>query len=82
MTVALAAITVGIGGYTAATKIAALATTAWTAVMNVNPIFLAVTAVAALTAGIVAFTAVMGILWTNTTHGPKQPKGSTMNYSH
>ena len=60
VTVALAAITVGIGGYTAATKIAALATTAWTAVMNVNPIFLAVTAVAALTAGIVAFTAVMG----------------------
>lgn len=60
VTVALAAVTVGIGGYTAATKIAALATTAWTAVMNVNPIFLAVTAVAALTAGIVAFTAVMG----------------------
>ena len=60
VTVALAAVTIGIGGYTAATKIAALATTAWTAVMNVNPIFLAVTAVAALTAGIVAFNAVMG----------------------
>lgn len=53
-------LTLGLGGYTIATKVATLATSAWTAVMNMNPVFLAVTAVTALTAGIAALVAVMG----------------------
>ena len=56
----VAVLTLGLGGYTIATKVATLATAAWTAVMNMNPVFLAITAVTALTAGIVALTAVMG----------------------
>lgn len=52
--------TIGLSGYVIAAKAATLATAAWTAVMNMNPVFLAITAVAALTAGIVALTAVMG----------------------
>lgn len=59
-TISIAAVTVGISGYTVATKLAALATKAWTAVINMNPVFLGVTAVTALTAGIVAFTTVLG----------------------
>ena len=58
--VGLGAIVIAIGAYTAVTKIATLATTAWTAVMNANPVFLAITAVVALTAAIVTFSAVLG----------------------
>lgn len=58
--VGLTTITIGIGGYAAATKIATLATAAWTAVMNMNPVFLAVTAVTALTAAVVTFATVLG----------------------
>lgn len=57
---AIGVLTLGLGGYTIATKAAKLATAAWTAVMNMNPVFLAITAVTALTAGIVALAAVMG----------------------
>lgn len=58
--VGLGAITIGITGYAAATKIAALAQTAWNAVMNMNPVFLAITAVTALTAAVVTFATVLG----------------------
>ncbi len=57
---AIGVLTLGLGGYTIATKVAKVATAAWTAVMNMNPVFLAITAVTALTAGIVALAAVMG----------------------
>lgn len=57
---AVTVITIGLSGYVIAAKAAALATTAWTTVLNMNPVFLAITAVAALAAGIVALTAVMG----------------------
>lgn len=60
ITVGIAAITVGITGYAAATKIAALAQIAWNAVMNMNPVFLAITAVTALTAAVVTFATVLG----------------------
>lgn len=60
ITVGIAAITIGITGYAAATKIAALAQTAWNAVMNMNPVFLAITAVTALTAAVITFATVLG----------------------
>lgn len=59
LTVGLTTIVIGIGAYSAATKIATLATAAWTAVMNMNPVFLAITAITALTAAVVAFSAVL-----------------------
>lgn len=43
--------------YTIATKAAEIATGLFTAAMDLNPVFLAITAIAALTAGIVAFVA-------------------------
>lgn len=58
--VAVAAITVALGGYKVATVAAELATKAWTAVLGMNPVFRAVAAVAALTAGVVAFVSVLG----------------------
>lgn len=58
--IAIATITVALGGYKVATIAAELATKAWTAVLDMNPVFLAVTAVAALTAGVVAFVSVLG----------------------
>lgn len=61
---AISAIAVGVGvvtaavvGYTAATKLAKVATIALTAVMDMNPLFLAATAFTALVAGCVAFSA-------------------------
>ncbi len=56
--ISLGVVTVGVGGYTLATKAATLATKAWTEAMKMNPVFLAVTAVTALTAGLVAYCAV------------------------
>lgn len=63
---ALAAITVGLGvfvagiaAYTIATKAATIATTALTAVMDANPIFLAITAVTALTIACVGLVSAM-----------------------
>ena len=47
---------VALAGYTIATKVAAAATAAFTAAMKLNPIFLAISAIAALTVGIVALT--------------------------
>ena len=65
VTAALAGLIVGIGvvavalaGYTIATKVATAATAAFTAVLNTNPIFLAITAITALTAAMFAFLAV------------------------
>lgn len=65
VTAALAGLIIGIGvvavalaGYTIATKVATAATAAFTAVLNTNPIFLAITAVTALTAAMFAFLAV------------------------
>lgn len=55
--VAVGAFTVALIGYTAASKIAAVATAALTAVMDTNPIFLAISAFAALALGIAAFAA-------------------------
>jgi TP901 family phage tail tape measure protein len=52
VTVGLAAFTVSMGAYSAATLIAQKATVALTAAMDTNPVFLAVSAVAALTAGV------------------------------
>lgn len=49
---ALATLTIGLGGYAAATKIAALGTAALNAVLAANPITLTVVALAALAAGI------------------------------
>lgn len=57
--VSLGTVTLAIGGYTVATKAATLATKAWTAVMKMPSAFLAVTAITALTAGIVAFATVL-----------------------
>lgn len=59
LTAAVAVLTLGLGGYTLATKAATLATAAWTAVMNMNPVFLAITAVTALAAGLVTLAVVM-----------------------
>lgn len=59
LTATVAVLTLGLGGYTLATKAATLATAAWTAVMNMNPVFLAITAVTALTAGLVTLAVVM-----------------------
>ena len=55
--VAVGAFTVALIGYTAASKVAAVATAALTAVMDTNPIFLAISAFAALALGIAAFAA-------------------------
>lgn len=61
---AVSAIAVGVGvvtaaivGYTAATKLAKIATTALTAVMDANPFFLVATAITALVAGTIALVA-------------------------
>ena len=59
MAVALGAFTAVMTAYSAGTLIAQKATMALTAAMDVNPIFLAITAVAALTAGIVVFVSSM-----------------------
>lgn len=59
VTITLGTVTVAVGAYKAATVGATLATKAWTAVMNMNPVFLAITAVTALTAGLVTMAVVM-----------------------
>ena len=53
-TIAVGVFTAGIIAYTVAQKLAIVLTKAFTAVLNMNPVFLAITAVAALTAGIAA----------------------------
>ncbi|MCR4745522.1 MAG: phage tail tape measure protein [Lachnospiraceae bacterium] len=53
--VALGVFTVAMGGYTIATGLATKATVALTAAMDTNPILLMVSAIAAVTVGIVAF---------------------------
>lgn len=60
VTLAISAATVSLVGYKVAMTVATLATTAWTAVLDMNPVFLAITAIAALTAGVVAFAAILG----------------------
>ncbi len=55
--VAVGAFAVALIGYTAASKVAAVATAALTAVMDTNPVFLAISAFAALALGIAAFAA-------------------------
>ena len=59
VSIAIGVLAGGIATYTAVTKIATLAQAAFTAVLDTNPIFLAITAVAALAAGYVALTTVM-----------------------
>ena len=59
ITVTLGTLTIGIAGYTAAVKVATLAQKAWLAVMNMNPMVLAVTAITALTAGLISLAVVM-----------------------
>ena len=58
--VALGTLTIAIGGYAVATKVATLATNAWMAIMKMPSAFLAVTAITALTAGVIAFATVLG----------------------
>jgi len=60
VTLAISAATVALVGYKVAMTVATLATTAWTAVLDMNPVFLAITAIGALTAGVVAFSAILG----------------------
>lgn len=55
LTVGVGVLTAGIAGYTAATKIAEIATTTFTAILETNPVFLAATAIAALTAALGTF---------------------------
>lgn len=50
---AVTAIVVAIGTFVAAVAVAKVAVAAFTAIMNMNPIFLAITAVTALTAGLI-----------------------------
>lgn len=52
---ALGVFTIAVTAHTVATKLATVAQAALTAVMETNPVFLMVTAIAALTAGLVAF---------------------------
>ena len=54
---AVGVLALAVTGYTAVTKLAAAASAIFTAALNANPIFLAVTAIAALTAGIAVFIA-------------------------
>lgn len=56
--VAFGAVAVALAGYVVATKVATAATAAFTAVMNTNPVFLAITAIVALTASMIAMLAV------------------------
>jgi len=60
VTLAISAATVSLVGYKVAMTVATLATTAWTAVLNMNPVFLAITAIGALTAGVIAFASILG----------------------
>lgn len=64
--VTLGVVAIAFSGYAIATKIATAATAAFTAVMNMNPIFLAVTAVTALVAGLVAYELVSSSATENT----------------
>lgn len=59
LTVTVGTLTVAIGAYKVATVAADLATKAWTAAMNMNPVFLAVSAITALTAGLITLAVVM-----------------------
>ncbi len=58
--VAIGGFTVAMGAYTAATLLAGKATEIFTAALDTNPVFLVVTALAALTAGIAIFAASTG----------------------
>lgn len=55
LAVGIGTVTVAITGYIAVTKLAKIATAAFTAVMDANPIFLVATAVAAVVAGLITF---------------------------
>lgn len=55
--ISVTVLTAGIAAYTVATKAAKIATVAFTAVMDANPIFLVATAVAAVVAGLITFAA-------------------------
>lgn len=63
---AITAIAIGVGvfaaglaAYTLATNVATIATAAWNAVLNANPVFLIITGVVALTAAVVALVSVL-----------------------